>query len=947
MNVKIYSNVRNNGVQYRWKTKNSEVHITYVKPIAVSKLKRSSERDTMEESSGGGNALSMSWSFGFNKDIVNGVHNLSNDNVHAIFYTAGHTGVIYDYANRTQKLLQGHCNPISCCAVSEDKRWIVTADRGQDSMLVVWDATTANPIKTIFNPHLDGVQCVDISPDAMFIVTLSVGRAKNDKSEQAQEIKLWEWTVAREEALYSAAVATEDVQTCVRFNTYDIRELVTNGPQRVIFWNWAHHQLQFYSPPLSQKDFKQTIGAFTQSLFVPDSSQAITATEDGDLILWDTAQVQTATTSSHADKKAVKIVRMTGHETTPIAINFLTDMDGYLVMGCADGAVRFYDFDFRLVAWFEDLCAGPVQSVSFANVDMSPEVDDDSFRVPEFIVATSHAFILGITPSIHEEYDVEKRRGTLLMQGINDDIHGLAAHPTASQIAVSCYSGAVQVWDYVAKRLVMMRTFDKLRPQCLTYNPTGKQVLVGFTNGTVKIVDAVSLDDVATFRPAKSPVVEVKIAQDSSFIAAIDSDNYLYLWRSKAMEGAMDDAVDTDTWAYIGRCKSHAKAITGFEFGMSPDQQPLLVTVGEDKMLVDYSLSRSSVMDGIVLNAPPHRIEQSATPTTCFWHPDMSGVHEDLIVVANDEYKLKQWNANNKTCRKTSLCPTYGGPLNRIVPVPSTEKAAARYCAYSTHDKVVGLIKLPLDGNPNKSMGLIAHAGKISNVAVSSDGKFLLTAGGADMIVNMWDISPHALDELEAQGGLGVEPYLSLLEGGGDGAFYNEIVDYFYFAQLRTQGEASTAARRITHEIPISEIPQVMRGLGFYPTQLEIQMMCSEVKYSQFTETTKTVDVVTLSEFIKLYVNHRPVFGIGKDHIDHAFNVLSGYKGTSLSWTDLKTKLMTMGEPMAAEELESCLQALLGDESDVLETKTAFSSLEFADKVLGFEDYDAYATEAV
>ncbi|OQR88865.1 hypothetical protein THRCLA_10058 [Thraustotheca clavata] len=887
------------------------------------------------------NALGLSWSFGFNKDIIGGVHSLSDDNVHAIIYSSGHMGIIYNYANRTQRLLQGHCNPISCCAVSEDKRWIVTADRGKDSMLVVWDSTTGNPIKTIFSPHAEGVQCLDISPDAMFIVTLSIPTSKETK----QEIKLWEWTVARDDAMYIAAVTTEDVQTCVRFNTYDIREIVTNGAQRVIFWNWIHHQLQFYSPPLSQIDFKQNIGTFTQSIFVPDSSQAITATEDGDLILWDSTQVKSNGTLVQSDKKAVKIVRITDSHKN-ISINFLADMDGYLVVGCSDGAVRFYDFDFRIVAWFEDLCAGPVMAVSFANTDASQHENpgDDTFNVPEFIVATSKAFILGITPSIHEEFDVEKRRGTLLMQGIADEIHGLATHPSTTQIVVSCYSGAVQLWDYLTKRLVMVRNFDveKFRPQCLVYDPFGRHLIVGFTNGAIKLVHVATLEDIYTFRQSKAPIIDIKVAPDSSFIAAIDAENYLLLWRNKAMEADEMDNDPQEQWVYIGRCKSHTKPITGFEFAIS-DQQALLVTVAEDRMLVEYNLSRSSVLDGIILSAPPQKIEQSAIPTACFWHPEMPGVREDLIVVANNEYKFKQWNANNKTCRRTSLNPTYGGPLNRVLPIPLDKNRTERYCAYSTHEKIVGLIKLPFDGNPHKSMGLIAHSGRISNVAVTCDGRYFITAGGKDMIVNMWEVNPSGLDMMEAQGGLGVEPYSSLLEGGIDGQFYNEIVDYFYFAQLRTQGEASTAARNITQEIPLNEIPHVMRALGFYPTELEIQHMCSEVKYCKFTETTKTVDSIHLVDFIRLYVNHRPVFGMGKVQIEEAFNTLSSKPGGAIRWPDLKAKLLTMGEKMTDDELQACLNALTGDDADHWDTMTQFTSASFADNVLGFEDYDAFA----
>ncbi len=43
------------------------------------------------------------------------------------------------------------CNAITCCAVSEDKRWIATADSGPDSMIVVWDSRSCTPIKSIFN----------------------------------------------------------------------------------------------------------------------------------------------------------------------------------------------------------------------------------------------------------------------------------------------------------------------------------------------------------------------------------------------------------------------------------------------------------------------------------------------------------------------------------------------------------------------------------------------------------------------------------------------------------------------------------------------------------------------------------------------------------------------------------------------------------------------------
>jgi WD40 repeat protein len=358
-------------------------------------------------------------------------------------------------------------------------------------MIVVWDSMNGTPIKTIFNPHPNGVLAMDLSPDALFLVTISAVQNEGD----AQEISLWEWTTETEGALYTEEVTAQDVQTCVRFNTSDIREIVTNGQQRVIFWNWEQRKFNYYSPPLSQRDFKQSVGAFTQTIFIPESTQAVTATVDGDLVLWDRSLVgQGKGASKPGDKRAIKIIRVSGTDAKGNAVGYMAPSEGYLVIGTDDGAVRFYDHQFRLVAWFEDLEAGPVTSVSFANARPPPldPSSQDSFTVPDFVVGTKKAFIVGVEAALFEEVLPERRRGTLLVQGLDDEVHGLATHPYLTQIAVSCYSGSLQLWDYEEKRLLMVRPFDptKMRPQCLAFDPNGRFLAVGFTNGLVKVLDA-------------------------------------------------------------------------------------------------------------------------------------------------------------------------------------------------------------------------------------------------------------------------------------------------------------------------------------------------------------------------------------------------------------------------------------------------------------------------
>ena len=76
-----------------------------------------------------------------------------------------------------------------------------------------------------------------------------------------------------------------------------------------------------------------------------------------------------------------------------------------------------------------------------------------------------------------------------------------------------------------------------------------------------------------------------------------------------------------------------------------------------------------------------------------------------------------------------------------------TEDDVPKYIAYSTKEKIIGIIRLPLDGNPNKTMGLIAHPEEISCITSNSDGKLLFTSGGKDLTVNMWNVNYGALEE--------------------------------------------------------------------------------------------------------------------------------------------------------------------------------------------------------
>ena len=93
---------------------------------------------------------------------------------------------------------------------------------------------------------------------------------------------------------------------------------------------------------------------------------------------------------------------------------------------------------------------------------------------------------------------------------------------------------------------------------------------------------------------------------------------------------------------------------------------------------------------------------------------------------------------------------------------------------------------------------------------------------------------------------------------------------------IRSKDEHTTKTRDLKDTVPLNELPNLMRAMGYYPTEQEVTSMMDEVRYSTFSERGVATEEVRIDDFIKLFVNHRPVYGIGKNDIEQAFRDLVG-----------------------------------------------------------------------
>jgi len=589
-------------------------------------------------------------------------------------------------------------------------------------MLVVWDSYYGVPKRTYFNPYENGICALDISHDGRYLVTIS--------DDQNQAVSIWDLL---DEELQDPILTTpfryikDDKQHLVKFNPSDPYEIVCHGNKQIAFLQWKEDadDIEYYMPIIPPSSFskKEKHSAdLTSTVFIPGSSKAVTATEQGDLLVWDMSLIVDG--MAHTDEKRLTKVLELHQDNT--AISTLTIHGEYLVTGNKDGSVRFYDFDLKICAWFENLELGGIKSISFADSDPDPanrDVDDgedykDVFECSEFIVADSNAVVCRLRSSIFEALEPEDKKGEVIFTGLRSSINCIAAHPTEPILAIGGKSGFIISWNYISKE----ESYKPLNeePRAIEYSPDGQYLIEGTSTGQVRIYNPFNMQEVQT--PCKtsertsSAIKMLIISNDSLHFATMDTDNCVCLFKRDHKYGDVNEPIE---WVFYGKVRSHEIEITSIAFGESLDEneetQLRLFSIGKDRVLFEYNVRESSEKKGLKIEEnKTMMIEQESVPTSCIWYPTVDS-KEDLLLTVNSNYKVKIWNVTSSQCRKTCLGPTYGGEINKIKKL-EIDGNPDKFLAYTTFQKVIGLIKLPLDGNPTKTMGLIAHPNEVADM---------------------------------------------------------------------------------------------------------------------------------------------------------------------------------------------------------------------------------------
>ena len=207
-------------------------------------------------------------------------------------------------------------------------------------------------------------------------------------------------------------------------------------------------------------------------MFIPNKEMAVTGTHAGDLLVWDRSLIIEGIGEQN-EKRLIKIVPLNANGS-PINM-LMTIHDQYLVCGNSDGTLRFYDFHFKVVAWFEELNLNTIKSISFSATEPKPAAmmdsyqqspDDDgtdkssSFACSDFLVTDDNALVCMLTSSIFEEIEPAKRKGYTIFHGLKSSVKAIAVHPKRPILAIAGQERFVLFWDYQKKGDAILHNYN-------------------------------------------------------------------------------------------------------------------------------------------------------------------------------------------------------------------------------------------------------------------------------------------------------------------------------------------------------------------------------------------------------------------------------------------------------------------------------------------------------
>ena len=372
---------------------------------------------------------------------------------------------------------------------------------------------------------------------------------------------------------------------------------------------------------------------FTKTVFIPNSEMAVTGTDIGYVIVWDRSLIIEGIGEQN-EKRLIKIVALNELNSNLVGseINILTTVhDKYLVCGNENGTIRFFDFYFKVVAWFSDCYLHNVKSISFSKTDPKPSHNnneyagdtDEIFSCSEFLVTDSNAMIAMLESKLFEEIEPAKKKGQTIMHGIKSAISAIAVHPRLPILAIAGEAGFILLWDYIKKSNTIENYEHFVKDEGketkkedhkiftrVEFTIDGSEILVAQTNGEIRILETQNgqwkklNSPLKTSETKRQPITQLIVSDDGKFFAVCDTNKCVSLFKKDHLHGDPQKPIE---WQFNGKIMSHENDVSSIAFGHGLDEQGMpmnrLFSIGKDRRMFEYDVYASTYNTKLVVKS--------------------------------------------------------------------------------------------------------------------------------------------------------------------------------------------------------------------------------------------------------------------------------------------------------------------------------------------------------
>ncbi|XP_063126741.1 cilia- and flagella-associated protein 44 isoform X1 [Rattus norvegicus] len=412
--------------------------------------------------------LALNHSFGYDCKRRANLQLLDNN---TLMYIAGNQMVLLDFKNKTQMYLQSSSGQgIGAIGVHPDKTYFAVAEKGSFPKIIIYEYPSLKPYRILQDGTEKAYAYVDFNNEGNLLA--SVGCHPD------YTITIWDWK--GEQPILRTKAFSQDVFK-VTFNPDNDEQLTTSGSGHIKFWEMA---FTFTGLKLqgSLGRFGKTSTTDIEGYAELPDGKVLSGSEWGNLLLWEGSLIK------------VELCRTGMKSCHNGSINQIMLDEGEVITAGSDGSVRIWDFETIDTAdVIDDSGLLEIEPINELHVDKSVNL----FSMIKMNEVGNNFWLAQDANGAIWKLDLSFSNITqdpeCLFSFHSGAIAALDVSPLTYLMATTALDCSVRVYDFASKNLLVQMKFKQggttLIWAPLTVSISGSQIVVGFQDGVVRILE--------------------------------------------------------------------------------------------------------------------------------------------------------------------------------------------------------------------------------------------------------------------------------------------------------------------------------------------------------------------------------------------------------------------------------------------------------------------------